>query len=102
MVAANADNRKSALPEFEDEIQNALAVRSPVDEVAQQVDAVGRRRAERILDQLPQGGGTAMDIAYDESARHHLFSPFRDRKLTILRLCSSYRFRRNAPRLLRM
>src|SRR6185369_14841548 len=71
VVAANAVDRQAALPELEDEVQHPLAVRAPVDQVAQQQDAVTGQRTELFIDQPPQGGGTAVDVTDDERSRRH-------------------------------
>ncbi len=71
VVATNAADRQAALAQLENEIQHPLAVRTPVDQVTQQVDAVTRGGEKQGIDQLPQGGGTAVDVADDKGARRH-------------------------------
>src|SRR5450759_1527365 len=71
VVATNAVDRQTALPELKDEIQYSLAVRTPVDQVPQQVAAVSGQRAERSIDQPPQGRGTDVDVTDAEATRRH-------------------------------
>jgi hypothetical protein len=69
VVAADAADRQAALAEFKEEIQNPFAVRSPVDQVAQQVKPVFGCRTESYIDKPAKCGGTAMDVADDEGSR---------------------------------
>ena len=70
MVAPQGADGISFLPQVQDEINDTLAVRAAVDVVTDAVDRIRFSDADLIDDQLVEGFGTTVDVAYGYDAAH--------------------------------
>jgi hypothetical protein len=67
VVPLHTPDFKTLILKFQNEIQNPLAVRSPVDHVSEEIEFVAGFKPDYLRNQPPEGAAAAMDVWYYEA-----------------------------------